>query len=103
MAKPCDMKVLEVKTARFAVVVEKCGQPEVYTLWQKPAADRKFQSLIKNHKVMTVQSTEAGSEFGIADYCERKGARYLAFPKSLKRFADRRIVGIKWDLVNTEA
>jgi hypothetical protein len=103
MAKPCDMKVLEVKKARFAVVVEKCGQPAVYTLWQKPATDRKFQSLIKSHKVMTVQSTEAGSEFGIADYCERKGARYLAFPKSLKRFADRRIVGIKWDLVNTEA
>ena len=73
MAKPCDMKVLEVKTARFAVVVEKCGTPEVYTLWLKPAADRKFQSLIKNHKVMTIQPTEAGTEFGIADYCERKG------------------------------
>jgi hypothetical protein len=27
MAKPCDMKVLEVKTARFAVVIEKCGTP----------------------------------------------------------------------------
>ena len=102
MAKPSDMKVLEVKTTRFALIVEKCGAPAVYTLWQKPAADRKFQSLIKNHKVMTVQTTDAGTEFGIADYCERKGARYLAFPKSLKRFADRRIVGLKWDLVNTE-
>ena len=103
MAKPCDMKVLEVKSARFAVVVEKCGTPDVYTLWMKPEADRKFQALIKSHKVMTIQATEAGTEFGIADYCERKGARYLAFPKSLKRFSDRRIVGINWELVNTGA
>ena len=101
MAKPCDMKVLEVKTARFAVVVEKCGTPEVYTLWVKPEADRKFQSLIKSHKVMTVQANDAGTEFGIPEYCERKGARYLAFPKSVRRFADRRIVGINWELVNT--
>ena len=103
MAKPCDMKVLEVKSARFAVVVEKCGTPEVYTLWMKPEADRKLQTLIKNHKIMTIQATDAGTEFGIAEYCERKAARYLAFPKSVKRFADRRIVGINWELVNTGA
>ena len=101
MAKPCDMKMLEVKTTRFAVVVEKCGQPEVYTLWQKPAADRKFQSLLKNHRIMTVQQSDSGSDFGIVDFCERKGATFLAFPKSLKRFAEKRIVGIKWDLGQT--
>ena len=99
MAKPCDMKLLEVKTARFAVVIEKCGAPEVYTLWVKPEADRRFQTLIKGHKIMTIQTTDAGTEFGVADYCERKGARYLSFPKSLKRFEQRRIVGINWDLV----
>ena len=99
MAKPCDMKVLEVKTARFAVVVEKCGAPEVYTLWQKPDTDRRFQSLLKNHRLMTIQESEAGTEFGVADFCERKGARFLAFPKSVKRFRDRRIVGINWSLV----
>ena len=94
-----QMKMLEVKTARFAVVVEKCGTPEVYTLWQKPAADRQFQSLLKKHRIMTVQQSDTGSEFGVADFCERKGARFLAFPKSLRRFEERRIVGIKWDLV----
>ena len=94
------MKMLEVKTARFAVVVEKCGTPEVYTLWQKPSTDRHFQSLLKNHRVMTVQQSERGTDFGIADYCERKGATYLAFPKSLWRYAEKRIVGINWDLVD---
>jgi len=24
-----------VKTARFSLVVEKCGKPQVYTLWAK--------------------------------------------------------------------
>jgi hypothetical protein len=95
------MKMLEVKTVRFAAVVEKCGTPEVYTLWVKPAADRHFQSLLKKHRVMTIQQSESGTDFGIADFCERKGATFLAFPKSLRQFADRRVVGIKWDLVQS--
>ena len=93
------MKMLEVKTARFAVVVAKCGTPEVYTLWQKPEADRKFQSLLKNHRIMTVQQSDSGTEYGVADFCERKGARFLAFPKSLRQFEQKRIVGINWELV----
>ena len=90
------MKLLKVKTARFSQVVEKCGKPQVCTLWQKPSADRHLQTQIKNHHVMTVQKTESGTDFGIVGFKERKGARYLVFPKSLKRFADKRIVGIDW-------
>ena len=96
------MKLLKVKTVRFAQVVEKAGKPEVYTLWQKPAQDRHLQSEIKNHRVMTIQRSENGTEFGIAAFKEHKGASYLTFPKSLKRFEDKRIVGINWDLVKTK-
>jgi hypothetical protein len=96
------MKLLKVKTARFAQVVEKCGEPEVYTLWQKPTADRHFQSHIKNNRVMTVQKSESGTDFGIANFKQRKGATYLVFPKSLKRFADKRIVGIDWALIRQQ-
>src|SRR5438874_13519724 len=96
------MKLLKVKTARFAQVVEKAGQPEVYTLWQKPAQDRHLQSMIKNHRVMTIQRSDAGTEFGIVGFKENKAANYLVFPKSLKRFEDKRIVGINWDLVKTK-
>jgi hypothetical protein len=95
------VKVLKVKTARFAQVVEKAGRPEVYTLWQKPAQDRHLQSQIKNHRVMTIQKSDAGTEFGIVGFKERKEARYLVFPKSLKRFDQKRIVGINWDLVKS--
>jgi hypothetical protein len=95
------MKLLKVKTARFTQVVEQCGRPEVYTLWQKPAQDRHLQSQIKNNRVMTIQKSESGVEFGMIGFKELKGANYLAFPKSLKRFENRRIVGINWDLVKT--
>ena len=93
------MKLLKVKTARFSQVVEKCGRPRVYTLWQEPAVDRHFQSQIKNCRVMTVQRSESGTDFGIVAFKERRGATYLVFPKSVGRFADKRIVGIDWALV----
>ena len=93
------MKLLKAKTARFSQVVEKCGGPQVYTLWQKPAADRHLQAQIKNSRVMTIQKSESRTDFGVVDFKGRKGATYLVFPKSLKRFADKRIVGIDWSIV----
>ena len=48
---------------------------------------------------MTIQRTESGTEFGIVGFKQTKDARYLVFPKSLKRFENRRVVGINWDLV----
>jgi len=94
------MKLVKVKTARFSQVIEKCGKPQVYTLWQNPSADRHLQSQIKSNRVMTVQKSESGTDFGIVGFKERKGATYLVFPKSLKRFADKRIVGIDWALIS---
>lgn len=93
------MKLLKVKTARFAIVVENCGKPQVYTLWKKPETDRHFQMLLKNHRLMTIQQSESGTDFGVVDFCKRKTVTYLAFPKSLRRFAEKRIVGIDWSLV----
>ncbi len=93
------MELLKVKTARFTLVVEKCGQPEVYTLWQKPKTDRHLQSLIKNCRLLTVQRDASATEFGVVGFTSRKAAIYLVFPKSLKRFEGKRIIGIKWDLV----
>ena len=93
------MKLLKVKTARFSQVVEKCGKPQVHTLWQKPAADRHLQAQIKKNRVMTILKSQRGTDFGMVGFKQRKGATYLVFPKSLKRFADKRIVGIDWSLV----
>jgi hypothetical protein len=93
------MKLLKTKTIRFSQIVEKCGKPDVYTLWEKPAADRRFQTQLRNNRVMTVQKSDSGTDFGIIGFKERKGASYLVFPGSLKQFADRRVIGIDWTLV----
>jgi hypothetical protein len=93
------MKLLKIKTARFSQIIERCGKPQVYTLWQKPSADRHLQSQIKNHRVMTILKSESGTDFGLVGFKESKEARYVIFPKSLKRFSDKRIVGIDWSLI----
>jgi hypothetical protein len=93
------MRLLKVKTARFAQVIENCGQPQVYTLWQKPRADRQLQSKIKNNRVMTIQKSENRTEFGMIGFRKRKSASYLVFSKSLKRFENKRIIGINWEFV----
>ncbi|HEU0274350.1 MAG TPA: hypothetical protein VFQ83_07485 [Candidatus Udaeobacter sp.] len=93
------MKLLTTKTARFSRVIEKCGKPQVYTLWQKPATDRHLQAQLKKHRIMTILKTESGTDFGIAGFKEKKGATYLIFPKSLQHFEDRRVIGIDWTLV----
>jgi len=94
------MKLLTIKTTRFSRTVEKCGKPQVYTLWQKPTADRHLQAEIKKNRVVTILKSESGTDFGIVGFKESKEARYLIFPKSLKRFAEKRIVGIDWALVH---
>ena len=94
------MKLLKIKTARFSQIIESCGKPQVYTLWQKPSADRHLQAQIKKTRVMTILKSESGTDFGIVGLKESKQARYLIFPKSLKRFAAKRIVGIDWAFVD---
>jgi len=93
------MKLLKIKTARFSQVSQKCGKPQVYTLWQKPSADRHLQAQIKKTRVMTILKSESGIDFGIVGFKESREARYLIFSKSLKRFAEKRIIGIDWALV----
>ena len=93
------MKLLTIKTTRFSHIVENCGNPQVYTLWQKPSADRHLQAQIKKTRVMTILKSERGIDFGIVGFKESREARYLIFPKSLKRFAEKRIIGIDWALV----
>jgi hypothetical protein len=93
------MKLLKTKTARFSQVIENCGKPQVYTLWQKPSADRHLKAQIKKNRVMTILKSESGTDFGIVGLKESKEARYLIFPKSLTRFAGKRIIGIDWAFV----
>jgi hypothetical protein len=94
------MKLMKVKTARFAEVVEKCGQPQSYTLWRKPKNDPQIKKLLGQNRIMTIRRG-AGADFGEVGFHTAKSTIYLEFPKSLKRFEGQRIVGIKWDMVKS--
>src|SRR4030095_1825302 len=41
------MKLLKTKTVRFSQIVEECGQPNVYTLWEKAGRRSAFSTTAK--------------------------------------------------------
>ncbi len=90
---------MAAKSIRFSQVVEKAGRPESYTLWAKPDQDKVFASLLKQNRVMTVHQETVGSkaDYGEIGYIHDLQSTLLVFPKSLKRFEGRRIIGIKYD------
>lgn len=90
-----------MKTARFNDVVAQSGRPELHLAWTVPAADTVLQTALKQHRVLTVYQQTRGSkkDHGVVGLEAAPQAQYLIFPKSLRRFADRRIVGINYDLL----
>lgn len=95
------MELLKVKTARFRDIVAKAGQPEIVTLWQEPKKNPAFQRAQRENRVMSVHQSVTGTkkDFGEVGYLTGANISYLVFPKSLKAFADRRIVGIDYSLL----
>ncbi|MES2572310.1 MAG: hypothetical protein V4710_19925 [Verrucomicrobiota bacterium] len=90
-----------MKTVRFSQVVEKCGQPEAYTLWVAPETDKKLQSALRQHRVMSVHQEVVGSrkDYGEVGLASGKHHGLLLFPRSLKAFEGCRVVGLKYDLL----
>lgn len=88
-------------TARFAAIVKAVGLPERYTLWQAPESDPRFQRAVRENRVMTVFQEPAKSkkDFGVVGWLKEKNASYLIFPKNLRDFTDKKIVGINYDLL----
>ena len=97
------MNLSKTGTARFASVVEAAGKPEVVSLWTKPERDKKFMAAVRQNRVVTVKQATVGSakDFGVVGFLREKNSSFLVFPKSLQAFKDRRIVGIKYDLIQT--
>src|SRR3954464_5548831 len=91
------------KSVRFSKIVEDAGQPEMAVLWQDPKKNSGFQSALHQNRVMTVQLKHAGatSDFGMVGFKQSPHAEYLVFPRPLHAFADKRIVGIKYDLISS--
>jgi hypothetical protein len=92
-----------MKTVRFSNVVEASGNPETLLLFTDPAKDRKLQAAIKAERVMTVLQATVGtaSDRGEIGFKLGNSRQFLVFPKSLRRFKGRSVVGIKYDLLRS--
>jgi hypothetical protein len=94
-----DLRVLSMKTIRFATVVEKAGKPEAYTLWQDPEKDQDFQKALSDDRVMTIIPATTKADVASVGYVKQPNALYLIFPRPVTAFKENRIVGIKEDLL----
>jgi hypothetical protein len=91
-----------MKTARFTAVVRAAGKPTTHLLLVPPEKDKLLQAAIKACRVMTVHQRQTGTQadHGTVGF-EPGGARqYLIFPKSLSKFQETQIIGIKYDLLD---
>jgi hypothetical protein len=93
-----------VKTVRFSEVVKRCGAPESHLALIAPAKDKPLQTAIKANRLMTVFQQNVGTktDFGMVGFEEGSSRQYLIFPKSLRPFTGRKVVGIKYELLSTE-
>jgi len=93
-----------MNTVRFAHVVEKGGKPEVHLLLTNPKFDRVLQRATKANRVMTIHQPSTGTktDFGTVGFLEGVAGQILIFPKSIKAFAGRNVVGIKYELLADE-
>lgn len=94
---------MNVKSVRFANVVESCGEPEPYLVLMDPAKDRTLQTAVKAQRVMTVFQAAVGTkaDHRTIGFEPGPGRQFLIFPKSLREFAGRRVIGIKYDLLSS--
>jgi hypothetical protein len=86
-------------TVRFTQLVKECGRPEPVTLWTDLRKDPEFQSALRANRIMTVIQQTVGThqDFGLVGFHRVEHGAYWMFPKSLKSFEGKRIVGIKYD------
>src|SRR3954465_935496 len=87
------------KTVRFSKLVEEFGKPALYLPLADPSKDSKFQHAVRENRVLTIKQdpTSKQKDFGTVGFLAEKFVTYLIFPKSLERFANARVVGIKYD------
>jgi hypothetical protein len=94
-----------MSTVRFSKIVEAAGKPVVHVLWTDPAKDRILKQAINGHRVMTVHQrlADAKADYGTVGFQTGVSGQILIFPKSLKLFADKRVTGVKYDLLEWPA
>jgi len=86
-------------TARFKDLVTRCGRPVVHLSWSGPTKDPVLRDAAAANRLLTVNQGGRGGRKDHGEVGLRPGrsVQYLIFPKSLRAFIGRRIVGIDYD------
>jgi hypothetical protein len=86
---------------RFSKVVQSAGKPNVHVLWMDPAKDTELQKAITANRVLTVRQRPDGAkaDYGVVGFEKGASGQIFVFPRSLKQFANQRVVGVKYDLL----
>jgi hypothetical protein len=87
-----------MKTMRFASVVAQAGKPDVHLSLVDPTKDATLQKALKAHRVMTIHQSRGSTDYGTIGYEKTPTSQILIFPKSLRKYAEAKIVGVKYDL-----
>ena len=93
-----------MKTARFSKVVEKSGDPVPHLVLTKPEEDPELRKAIKANRVMSVFQESVGhkADRGEVGFNAGINRQFLIFPKSLRAFGGKEIVGIKYELIKAK-
>jgi hypothetical protein len=88
-------------TVRFSKIIEIAGKPNVHLLWLDPAKDRLLQKAITANRIMTVVQGTVGNktDYGIVGFQKNVSGQILIFPKPLTQFTGKRVIGVKYDLL----
>ncbi len=91
-----------MKTVRFSKLVEIAGRPEPHLLLSDPDRDSVLKRAMKDHRVVTVHQTILGAkaDYGTVGFVKKDASQVLIFPKSVSRFEEQHVVGIKYDLLD---
>jgi hypothetical protein len=89
---------------RFTKVVEKAGEPEAHLVLVAPGQDRVLRTATKEHRVMTLFQETVGqkTDRGIVGFEAGTNRQFLIFPKSLRAFEGKQVVGIKYELIKVK-
>jgi hypothetical protein len=87
-----------MKTARFASIVAHAGKPDVHLTLVNLAKDAPLQRALKAHRVMTIHQSRGSTDYGTIGYEKTPTSQILIFPKSLRKYAEAKIIGVKYDL-----
>jgi len=92
-----------MNTVRFSEVVNSSGRPDTHLLLMAPAKDKELQAAIKANRVMTVYQGlgSTKTDYGTIGFAEGSSRQFLLFPKTLKSFEGKRVIGIKYDLLES--